>query len=214
VVDAIELTNIISRKQKRYMPTTLEGLIKIDMEEYKKKKKKKNEADIVDTKETVNEDGTITTTTTTTTTMVETVIVKKTGKGDTKVAGKGAEMPISTSAKSDVHPERSTNRTAAALAGLSDNSSESDDRDSFCPTPRHDNYGDGDGVPAPIPESKGKVDIPHQSSDSVVVGLRIYTDKDVKCSVLGRLRTGCKDPNCSNCGPPTIVTIPAVTAPT
>ena len=186
----------------------LEHLIKVDVDEYKKKEK---EAGVIFTKEeTANEDGTTTTTTrTTTTTTVETVVVK-TGKGDIKPA-RGAEPPISTFDKSDVHPEPSTKGTLApVIIGLGDHdgSGSNDDHNSFCATPRHANYGDA--VPAPVPEPKGKVDIPHQSSDTAVVGLRIYTDKDVKCSVLGRLRVGCKDPNCSSCPPPTTVTIPAV----
>jgi len=199
-----ELTIVVSRKQKRYMPTTLEDLVKIDVDEYKKKE---NEAAVVVTKEeTVNEDGTTTTTTTsTTTTTVETIVVKKTGKGDIKPA-KGTEPLMSTPAKSDVCPEPSTRGTLApVITALGSNDS---DQDSICAPPCHENYGD---AAAPVPEPKAKVDIPHQSSDTVVVGLKIYTDKDVKCPVLGRLRTGCKDPNCSNCAPPTIVTVPAVT---
>jgi hypothetical protein len=50
-----------------------------------------------------------------------------------------------------------------------------------------------------------------ESNDKVVIGLRIYTNKDVTCAVEGRLKTGCKDPNCKDCTHPTTLTFPAET---
>lgn len=40
------------------------------------------------------------------------------------------------------------------------------------------------------PDTKGLVVVPKESHNVVVVGLKVYTNKDVDCSVEGRLRTG------------------------
>ena len=68
----------------------------------------------------------------------------------------------------------------------------------------------GANIGAPPPDDdKGKVNVPKESHDTVVIGLKVYTNKDVGCSVGGRLRMGCKDPNCNLCEPPVMVNIPA-----
>jgi len=58
------------------------------------------------------------------------------------------------------------------------------------------------------PDEKAKVEVPKESHNTVVIGLKVFTNKDIACSVEGRLRTGCKEPNCTLCAPPVIVTIP------
>jgi len=80
-------------------------------------------------------------------------------------------------------------------------SDDSDDADSGAP-------GVGAALSAPGDDT-GKVKVPKESHDTVVIGLKVYTNKDVGCSVGGKLRIGCKDPNCTLCEPPTIVAIPA-----
>lgn len=56
---------------------------------------------------------------------------------------------------------------------------------------------------------KMAIKVPKESDNTAVIGLKVYTNKDVGCSVVGRLRIGCKVPNCTLCAPPVIVTIPA-----
>lgn len=58
-------------------------------------------------------------------------------------------------------------------------------------------------------DDKGTVEVPKESPNTVVIGLKVYTNKDVGCTVEGRLRMGCKLPNCTLCAPPVVVTIPA-----
>jgi len=83
-------------------------------------------------------------------------------------------------------------------------SDDSDDADSGAP-----GVGANIGAPSAPGDDTGKVKVPKESHDTVVIGLKVYTNKDVGCSVGGKLRIGCKDPNCTLCEPPTIVTIPA-----
>jgi len=93
-----------------------------------------------------------------------------------------------------------------------DDSSSSDSSDS------DDSDGPGGGGPGvganlaggpSASDDKGKVEVPKESPDTIVIGLKVYTNKDVGCSVEGKLRVGCKDPKCTLCEPPSIVTIPA-----
>jgi hypothetical protein len=93
-----------------------------------------------------------------------------------------------------------------------------EDDDSSSSSSSSDDSGDSDNVPQGIgannaapsaPDEKGKVEVPKEGHNTVVIGLKVYTNKDVDCFVEGRLRVGCKDPSCTLCEPPVIVSIPA-----
>ena len=201
------------RELQKHLPPSLEELVKKDLEEYKKKQEEKA-AVVTTTEEKVDDDGnlTTTTTTTTTTTKVESVVVKKGGspsnpgaKAAPEAAAAAAEKPTSSipSANGTANPVPIQNAPEPAPASQRTCRG----RTSRAAPARGDNYGD---TPDASTQPKGKVNLPQESSDKAVIGLRVYTNKDVTCSVEGRLRTGCKDPNCKNCAPPTTVTIPAV----
>lgn len=183
------------RELKRFLPPTLEELVKKDLEEYKKKA-----AVVTTTEEKVDEDGTVTTTTTTTSTKVETV-VKKGGpaiKTETKAADK---PPTSLTTLGSTPIEHSASGTTTPATNASNEQPElTKARQGMrFAQPRGENVGDPPDTPAP---DKGKVTLPQESSDKVVIGLRVYSNKDVTCSVEGRLRAG-SDP-----------TVPAVAAET
>ncbi|KAF9529608.1 hypothetical protein CPB83DRAFT_259884 [Crepidotus variabilis] len=222
----ILLSEIGYSAQKLYIPKPLGELITEDLEEFEKKKKEA--AGIVTTtEETVNPDGTVTTTTTTTTTKVESVVVKKGAKGEVKddkrpthlsiphktgTSGSksGSSTPADDPNQPDVHPKAQRGRGAPGPGS----SRPKKQKASRTAIPRGDNYGDLPEATPAADEDKGKVAVPHESSDEVVIGLRVYTNKDVACSVEGKLRTGCKNPGCKACEPPTVVTIPAVSVQT
>ncbi|KAF8814237.1 hypothetical protein BYT27DRAFT_7179669, partial [Phlegmacium glaucopus] len=50
------------------------------------------------------------------------------------------------------------------------------------------NHGDSTAVETEKEEEKGKVTIPHDDSNAVYVGLRVYTHKDVPAVVVGCLK--------------------------
>lgn len=176
-------------------------MIKRDLEEYKKKKEEK-EADI--TIENVDKGGTTTTTTTTTTmtTKVETVIVKEKSniKNDTN-SRKLAESPlngVTLPSKSSI--ESAPSGTNTPTTDLDDNLNQPDSVDNMrarrlgASHLRGENCGDAPPAHPVSADDKGKVTVPHENSDDVVIGLRVYTHRDVACSVRGRLRKGCEDP--------------------
>jgi hypothetical protein len=189
----------------------LEELIKTDLEEFRKKEEEK--AAVVTTSEE-NEDGSVTTTTTTTTTKVEKVVIKKAASAKTHT--KADDKLRATAVTTSTPIEQSTGGTTTpATTNSSENQLESTSgshRTRFAQNksphaPRGENHGDPPDTSA---QPKGKVSLPQESNDKVVIGLRVYTHKDVTCSVEGKLKTGCKDPNCKDCAPPITVTIPAV----
>ena len=172
------------------------------MKEYKTKQKEK--AVVVTTKEeSVDENGTVTTTTTTTTTKVETVVVKK-GTSGTETETKAADKTL-TLLPTPSYIEQTTNGATTPVYSSEPEPTIAAQRMRFDPPP-HENNGD-----TPKPPPQRKVVLPQESNDKVVIGLRVYTNKDVKCAVEGRLKTGCKDPNCINCTHPTTLTYPATT---
>jgi len=105
----------------------------------------------------------------------------------------------------DKRPDDGSNKDKGDNSSDSDSSSSSDSDDSGGGSPA---VGASPGGPSASDE-KGKIDVPKESQNTVVIGLKVYTNKDVGCSVEGRLRMGCKDPNCTLCEPPYVVTIPA-----
>lgn len=101
----------------------------------------------------------------------------------------------------------------AELEKPTDDEEKDEDAESTPGSDDPDGGGQGGGPggnPPAVPDNKGTIEVPKESHNTVIVGLKVYTHKDVGCSVEGRLRMGCKDPNCTLCAPPVIVTIPAV----
>lgn len=192
-------SNFKAEDHSKYLPITLETLIKQDLEAYEKKKKAEDSVKKTVVEE-VSEDGTVTTTTTTTTTTVQQVVVssskKVAPKSEVSKEDSASETPISplivpstiepstksessTPARPDVAledpdgPESATGNAAKATKAARQALHGADDSDSASPA---------------SPE-KGKVAVPHDDPNIVFVGLRVYTHKDVPASVVGRLKT-------------------------
>lgn len=158
------------------------------MDEYEKKKKAECEI-VTKTVEEVAEDGTVTTTTTTTTTKVETVVV---GKKATTKSEPVPEKPTSIALppKSvDPIPPTANGTTTPALPNVTPDVPDVPDtsRSRYRGSSPRGAYGDSpESNPAEVP--KGKVAIDHDDPNTVCVGLRVYTHKDVPTVVAGRLK--------------------------
>jgi len=78
-----------------------------------------------------------------------------------------------------------------------DGGDEDDDDASTSGASNSDDEGRAPGVGANIgaPSAKGKVEVPKENHGTVVIGLKVYTNRDVGCSVEGRLRMGYNDPD-------------------
>lgn len=59
-------------------------------------------------------------------------------------------------------------------------------------------YNYGDDADTKKEEEKGKVTIPHDDSNSIYVGLRVYTHKDVPAVVVGQLKAAKEVTSTSN----------------
>ncbi|KAH9479886.1 Calpain [Psilocybe cubensis] len=178
-------SNFKAEDQAKYLPTTLESLIQRDLEEYEKKKKAEGEV-VTKVVEEVSEDGTVTTTTTTTTTKVETVVVgKKVALQKESPPEKPTSIPLP---PTTVDPTPTTNGISTpALPNVTPevpnipDTSRSRYRGS---SPRYGGSSATKGEDVP----KGKVEIDHDDPNTVCVGLRVYTHKDVPTVVVGRLK--------------------------
>ena len=173
-----------------------------DFEEYEKKKKAEGETKTT-TVEEKTADGTVTTTTTTTTTTkVETVVVNKSANSTTTKADPSPDpipdkpapidVPVESNAPSGTVTPAAPNADFATPPDSISNFREGK-RHARQSTPRGYNYGDA-------PETKkedetGKVTVPHDNPNSVYVGLRVYTHKDVPAVVVGRLKTTAAEVN-------------------
>ena len=173
------------------MPLSLEALIQQDFDEYERKKKAAEETATSTSVEEKTVDGIVTTTTTTTTTTkVETIVVNKTAATITKVDSSPDIVVPDKPALVDVSVETGTS------IGTAPNIDSNTPPDSTCVVnegharenaqPGY-NYGD-DPTVTKKEEEKGKVAIPHDDSNSIYVGLRVYTHKDVPAVVVGRLK--------------------------
>ena len=177
------------------MPLSLDSLIQRDFDEYEKKKA----AEETTTSTTVEEktvDGTVTTTTTTTTTTkVETIVVNKTAATNTKadppplyVPDKPASVDVS------VETEASNGTITHTAPNIDSNTppdsvvNEGHARENAHQRGLGCNHGDPIETKKKEDEEKGKVIIPHDDSNSIYVGLRVYTHKDVPAVVVGRLK--------------------------
>jgi len=173
-------------------------LIQRDFEAYEKKKKAAEETTTT-TVEEKKADGTVTTTTTTTTTTkVETVVVNKSATtattATTKVDDPPADpipdkpTPIDVSVESDV-----PSGTVTPAAPNADSNTPPDSiREGHAREGRSRGYNNnnnyGDSTETKKEDEKGKVTVPHDDSNSVYVGLRVYTHKDAPAVVVGRLK--------------------------
>ena len=182
----------------------LETLIQQDFEEYEKKKKAADEIKTTVVEEKTKDGIITTTTTTTTTTKVETVVVNnKTTSTDPTTKDDPSPVPVPDKliptdnisvAESD--SPSGTITPAAPNADPPESSVFINERHARQSTQRgynknNNNTGNGnygDSSDAGKEEEKGKVNIPHDDPNSVYVGLRVYTHKDVPAVVVGRLK--------------------------
>ncbi|KAF8811467.1 cysteine proteinase [Phlegmacium glaucopus] len=172
-----KLSRILTERAKSQAiaSTSLETLIQRDFNEYKKKKACK-ESTTTKT-EGKTEDGIVTTSTTTTTsTKVETVVVNKTAATATTRYQSGRPCPRQT-CSTDVSVESDTT-TSGTITPAAPNA------DSHTP-PDSISVSEGNTEKE---EEKGQVTIPHDDLNSVYVGLRVYTYKDVPAVVVGHLK--------------------------
>ena len=187
-----------NRLQSQYIPTRLEALIEKDFEEYEKKKKEEADTESI-TVEKINEDGTVTTTTTTTTTKVETVTVSNTKSIKPDANTIPHPSSLIPPAKADLTSSRpaspSSGTATPAVTNPVDDANVPDQRLHSQTTPRMANsrmaprgIDYGDAPPTPPAEEKGKIPVPQEDQNSVYIGLRVYTNKEVPAVVVGRLK--------------------------
>jgi hypothetical protein len=184
-------------EQSKYLPKSLDELIKQDLKAYEKAQKEKAGEPTVVTEEKFGEDGSIITTTTTT--KVETVVVKKSVKTEApiekEIKEKPAEKPASPKSTSALSlPSEQAPASGTVTPAVPDDPNTADastDRlrgrrpsGRMGPTGA-DTYGD---APDATTVEKGKVAVPHDDPNSVYVGLRVYTHKDAPAVVVGRLK--------------------------
>ena len=173
-------------------------MIQRDFDEYQKKKKAAEET-TTSTSEEKTADGTvITTTTTTTTTKVETIVVNKTAATTAKVDSSPDPVPDKPAAVDvSVETEASIIGTITPAAPNIDFNTPPDSTSVVNEGHARENaqrgYNYGDTTDTKKEEEKGKVAIPHDDSNSIYVGLRVYTHKDVPAVVVGRLKAAAKE---------------------
>lgn len=142
------------------MPTQLESLIEADLQAFQKKQKEL--AGVITSTTEVTEDqdddGVLTTTTTTTTTKIETIVQKATK----------SETP------KDPEP---TDSVKPIVNGAHDVQGET-----FL------TYGDVVKTKEDAAKDEVLLDLPEDSPNTVYLGLRVYTGKDVLTTVTGRLK--------------------------
>jgi len=192
-------SNFKSDDKDKFLPLSLEYLIQRDFDEYERKKKEDEETKTSNSIEEQTEDGIVTTTTTTTTmTKVETVVVNKTAATSTTKVDSDLVVPDKhhhhhAPVDASVETDPSIGTITPAAPNIDSNtppdstsvvSSEGHARENM-----HRGYNYGDPADTKREEEKGKVTIPHDDSNSIYVGLRVYTHKDVPAVVFGRLKS-------------------------
>lgn len=175
-------SNFDKEAQAKYLPIDLKSLIERDLKEYEKKKSVESS-----TVEQVREDGTVTVTTTTVTTETKTVVVKQGSKAtsnDTATATRPATpgqvaTPVDTDAAAPIIATESLNvpHDSRARMATADEEADADEADSSAAS-----------TAAETPE-KGKFAVPQADENTVYIGLRVYTHKDVPAVVVGRVKT-------------------------
>ena len=209
-------THIISDKDK-FLPLSLESLIQLDFDEYEQRKKAAEEETTTSTSvEEKTGDGIVTTTTTTTTTTkVETVVVNKTATAAANTATKvdhhlsspdvvvpDKPAPVDASVETEpsiigtitpAAPNIDTNTPPDSVSSISEGNARENAQQQQQQQQRYGEYNYGDTTETKKEEEKGKVIIPHDDSNSIYVGLRVYTHKDVPAVVVGRLKAKAKE---------------------
>ncbi|KAF8889520.1 hypothetical protein CPB84DRAFT_1849319 [Gymnopilus junonius] len=187
-------SNFKAEDHAKYLPTSLDTLIKQDLEAYEKKKKAEDSVKKTVVEE-INEDGTVTTTTTTTTTVQRVVVSSKkvTAKPEAVIdtasenptspllVPSTLEAPTKSESSTPARPDSALDVPNAPDSGNTNRATKSSGRQA----PR----GADDGGSDPTVPEKGKVLVDHDDPNSVFIGLRVYTNKDVPAVVVGRLKT-------------------------
>jgi co-chaperonin GroES (HSP10) len=193
-------SNFKSDDKDKFLPLSLDSLIQHDFDEYEQKKKAAEETTTSTSVEEKTENGIVTTTTTTTTTTkVETIVVNKTAAAanNTTVKLDHSSSPdvvvpdkpapgVDVSVETDPSINGTITPTAPNIDTTTSTDSNGDHARENAQQQRGYNYGDSTDVKKE--EEKGKVLIPHDDSNSIYVGLRVYTHKDVPAVVVGRLK--------------------------
>ena len=209
-------SELISDKDK-FLPLSLESLIQLDYDEYEQKKKKAAEETTTSTsvKEDTGDGGGIvtTTTTTTTTTKVETIVVNKKAAAAAAAntiikldpPSSPADLVVPDKPALSVETERPTvNGNITPTAPNIDTNTPPDSNSVVSnegyarENSQQRGYNYGDTTDTKKEEEKGKVVIPHDDSNSIYVGLRVYTHKDVPAVVVGRLKAIKKEVKAEN----------------
>jgi len=203
-------SNFKSDDNNKFLPLSLESLIQHDYDEYEQKKKAAEEttSKTSTSVEEKREDGGIvtTTTTTTTTTKVETIVVNKTAAANTNKVDHAASHDVvvvpdklpSIDVSIEI-TEPSINGTITPAAPNIDTTTPPDSNGTLSSSSSSEGharenaqqqrgYNYGDTADTKKEEEKGKIAIPHDDSNSIYVGLRVYTHKDVPAVVVGRLK--------------------------
>lgn len=170
-------------------------MIERDFDEYEQKKKAAEETKTSTSVEEKAGDGTVTTTTTTTTTTtkVETIVVNKKAASTIKVDSSPDLVPDKPAAVDVSVETEAPIGTITSTAPNVDSNTPPDsttvvDEGHARENAQQRGYDYGDTPDTKKEEEKGKVTIPHDDSNSIYVGLRVYTHKDVPAVVVGRLR--------------------------
>lgn len=158
-------SNFKKEDHAAHLGTTLDTLIERDFAAFEKKKAEEDRVKTV-TAEEVSDDGTVTTTTTTIVTETKQVVVKAPAKlkadGETSSDATKTTTDATSLATTVATPPSAAPGDAAATATASTTTA--------------------------VTIEAGKVTVPYEDSNSVTVGLRVYTKKEVPVTVVGRLR--------------------------
>jgi len=198
-------SNFKSDDKDKFLPLSLDSLIQRDFDEYEQKKKAAEETTTSTSVEEKTENGSIvtTTTTTTTTTKVETIVVNKTAASANTTVKVDHSLPdlvvpdkptpvVDVSVETDPSINGSITPTAPNIDTTtptdSNGVSSGDHARENARQQPHRGYSYGESTDTKKEEEKGKVLIPHDDSNSIYVGLRVYTHKDVPAVVVGKLK--------------------------
>ncbi|KAF9552248.1 cysteine proteinase [Agrocybe pediades] len=181
----------------KYLPTALETLVLHDFEEYEKQKKEE-EGVLKTVKEEVAADGTITRTITTTTTKVDTVVIPSDPTAmvkppqSTPAKPNYIPLPPCSSPSTSVHGSCTPAAPDVPSAGGAPLELRGVNTEDEAPVPGNPAPPPPPPPPATAPQmpEKGKVLVDHDDPNTVTLGLRVYTHKDVPASIVGRLKAG------------------------
>jgi len=184
----IRLTNFRPRIRTKYLPTSLDELIQQDLDEYEEKKKSEDSA--VTNVEEVGEGGSIITTTTTTVTVEKTVINGKTTSKNPMITIDESAPIVDAPTEVTTTTTKSTSGTATPAAPnvSSDDPNVPDTVVDQLRNPKNKAANSDDKDDDDKEEMKGKVLVDHDDPNSVYVGLRVHTHKNVPAVIVGRLK--------------------------